>query len=58
MILMDDVAQLGSMCFEIYAQRVPRDGDGSKDDDEDDAGLWLSDVSQADEAELRRVESG
>lgn len=41
---------------------MPRDGDGSKDDDvdddEDDAGLWLSDVSQADEAELRRVESG
>lgn len=36
MILMDDVAQLGSMCFKIYAQRVPRDGDGSKDDDDDD----------------------
>lgn len=52
MILMDDVAQLGSMCFEIYALRVPpvrwlRSMPTVP--------AWLSDVSQADEAELRHV---
>lgn len=49
MILMDDVAQLGSMCFEIYALRVPPVRWLRR---VPTVPAWLSDVLQADEAEL------